>query len=398
MIISENKIPFILKIAILTYFIVAFNPDIRVHSMFWYIITVTTSLLMLSYLIAFKMLKPNRYVWWLVIFNLWCLISIYWALDQESTINSLKTAFAQMIIFIPLSMLIRNKDGLYEIIKLVVLAIIITSIYLIMNIDRSMIGQTQITAEGWNANSIGMMTATAVLFSFAIIKKGVPKFKFLFYIIAIFFLGYVSLFSGSRKSLFILLAGIALYYFLTSKNNKIIVASGLTGFIFLSYYLIMTVPELYKVLGIRVERMLNQVTGQGVVDSSTRTRMLMIDYGITWFKQNPLIGYGLNNYRTLLGRATGRTTYSHNNYVELLVGVGVIGTFIYYYIYVHIIRKLFKFARKKEITAALFFALMVVLVIIEYGLVSYYGNLMQLVVCLGYVATQVKEQKYVNKS
>ena len=140
MIISENKIPFILKIAILTYFIVAFNPDIRVHSMFWYIITVTTSLLMLSYLIAFKMLKPNRYVWWLVIFNLWCLISIYWALDQESTINSLKTAFAQMIIFIPLSMLIRNKDGLYEIIKLVVLAIIITSIYLIMNIDRSMIG------------------------------------------------------------------------------------------------------------------------------------------------------------------------------------------------------------------------------------------------------------------
>ena len=60
-----------------------------------------------------------------------------------------------------------------------------------------------------------------------------------------------------------------MYYFLTSKNNKIIVVSGLTGFIFLSYYLIMTVPELYKVLGIRVERMLNQVTGQGVVDSST---------------------------------------------------------------------------------------------------------------------------------
>ena len=391
MLINKNNIPLTLKIAIFAYLIIAFNPDIRAHSMLWYSITVITSLLMLVYLALVKKLKFNRYIWWLLIFNTWCLISMFWALDQNSTLNSLKTALAQMIVLVPLSMLIRSKDDLYEILKVVVVAILITSAYLLINIDRSTIGQTRITDEGWNANSIGMMTAVATLLCFAIIKSGVSKLRLVFYLAAILFMGYICLFTGSRKSLFILVAGIALYYLFTAKNNKVLVLSGITGFIFLFYYLIMSVPELYNVMGIRVEGLLAQFTGESVADSSTRTRMLMIELGIDWFKQNPLTGYGLNNYRTLLAWAIGRSTYAHNNYVELLVGVGAIGTTIYYYIYAHIIKRLFRAARKKETTAALFFVLMVILVIIEYGLVSYNGTLMQLAVCLGYAATNVKE-------
>lgn len=380
-----------MKIFIFLYLIIAFNPDIRGHSMLWYIVTVTTSLLMLAYLLVFKKVKLNRYTWWLLAFNFWGFLSIFWALNQGYTVNFLKTAVAQMIIFIPLSMLICSKEELYEIIEIVIIAILVTSVYLLFNIDGNIIGQTKITEEGWNTNSTGMMTAVASLFCFGIIRRGVSKFKLIFYLVTIVFLGYISLFTGSRKGLFILIAGIALYYFLTSKNKKILVFSGVVGFIFLSYYLIMSVPGLYNVLGIRVEGLLVQITGKGIVDNSTRTRMLMIDYGISWFKQNPLIGYGMNNYRTLLAWATGRSTYSHNNYVELLVGVGAIGTIIYYYIYMYIIKQLFKPARKKETTASLFFSLMIILIIIEYGLVSYYDNLMQLIICLGYVATQVRE-------
>ncbi len=391
MLINKNEIPSFLKAVLLLYLIIAFNPDIRAHSMIWYSVTVVTSLLIFAYLALIRKLKLNRYIWWLLIFNTWCLISLFWALNQGHTFDSLKTALAQMIILMPLSMLIRSKEDLYEILKIVVIAILITSVYLLINIDRSTIGQTRITDEGWNANSIGMMTAVATLLCFGIIKDGVSKPRLIFYLAAILFMGYICLFTGSRKSLFILVAGISLYYLFTGKNNKVLVLSGITGFIFLSYYLIMSVPELYNVMGIRVEGLLAQFTGEGVADSSTRTRMLMMDLGIDWFKQSPLTGYGLNNYRTLLAWAIGRSTYAHNNYVELLVGVGAIGTVIYYYIYAHIIKRLFKAARKKEATAALFFALIIILVIIEYGLVSYNGSLMQLAVCLGYAATNVKE-------
>lgn len=397
MLISSQKTPYLIKFIFFVYLIIAFNPDIRGHSMLWYSVTIAASFSMLIYLLVFKRFKPNRYFWWLLIFNLWCVISLFWAINQGYTINSLKTAVAQMIIFIPLSMLIRSKEELFEVIKMVVLAILLTSVYLGFNIDRSLIGQTRISEEGWNANSIGMMASIAIIFCLGIIRNGVSKWKLILYVAAILFLGYISLFTGSRKSLFIIVAGIVLYYLFTSKNNKVLVLSGVTGFVFLSFYLIMSVPELYKVMGIRVEGLLAQITGESVADSSTRMRMLMIDYGIEWFKQNPIIGYGMNNYRLLFAGAMGMNTYSHNNYIELLVGVGVIGTAIYYYIYAHIIKKLFIDARKKDALATLFIVLTILLLIIEYGLVSHYDSLMQLILCLGYVTTQVTNLKKVIK-
>lgn len=389
--------PLFLKILILIYMAVAFNPDIRAHSMLWYSVTIATSLSMFLYLLILSRLKLNRYVWWLIIFNLWGLSSIFWALNQEYVFTFAKTSLALMIILIPMSLLIRTREDIWAILKIVVLAAVTTSIYLLFNIDRSVIGEIEFgvrtAGEGWNANAIGLMTSIAVLACVAIIKQGVSKSRLIFYTSAIVLFGYISLFTGSRKTLFILMAGIASYFLLTSKNNKVVVLSGISGFIFVFYYLIISVPELYNVLGIRVEGLLAQITGTGSIDSSTLIRMQMIDYGINWFKQNPLIGYGMNNYRTLLSGATGTSTYAHNNYIELLVDVGIIGTAIYYYIYIYIIKHLFKTARKKETIASLFFVLIILLMVIEYGFVSYYDNLMQLIICLGYAATQVFKEK-----
>ena len=303
-----------------------------------------------------------------------------------------------MIILIPMSILIRTREDLYTMLKILVIAAVTTSIYLLLSVDLSLIGVMTFGAstagEGWNANAIGLMTSITVLLSIVIIKHGVSKPWFVFYLSVIILLAYISLFTGSRKTLFIMMAGISSYYLLTSRNNKIVVLSGLSGFIFILYYSILNVPEMYNVLGVRVQGLIAMILGTGSVDSSTETRMRLIDYGINWFWQNPLIGHGMNNYRTLLIDITGENTYSHNNYIELLVGVGIIGTAIYYYIYFYIIKHLYKAVRKKETIAALFFVLVILLMAIEYGLVSYYENLMQLIICLGYTAIQlVKEKK-----
>lgn len=363
-------------------------------SMLWYSVTITTSLAMIIYLSLSKRLKPNFYVWWIVIFNMWGTLSIFWTLDQNYTMNFVRTAFAQMIIMIPLSMLIRNKNDLFLFLKLVVFAILVTSVYLFVSIDRSIIGQTRISDEGWNANNIGMMTAIAIVLSLAIIKNGVKKCYYLLYLLTICFLIYVCVFTGSRKSFFILIVGTAFYIYLATQKRKTLVLPGMIAFVLISYFLVMNQPELFKVLGIRIEGLLNQLTGEGVVDRSTWLRMLMIDNGITWFRQKPFIGYGMNNYKVLLGEAVGLLTYAHNNYIELLVGVGIIGTAIYYYIYVHTIRRLLKSVHSKDLMAVLFFVLMLVMLIIDYGLVSYSSPLIQLILCFGYVATKMVDRSY----
>ena len=56
--------------------------------------------------------------------------------------------------------------------------------------------------------------------------------------------------------------------------------------------------------------------------SSTNARMFMIQYDGNCF-QRPAFGMALIIiYR--LG-VTGRTTYAHNNYIEILVGLGIVG-------------------------------------------------------------------------
>jgi O-antigen ligase len=337
-------------------------------------------------------------MWWLMLFNAWGLASLCWSLNPTYTMDYLKTAIVQMAIFIPLSFLIRTEQDIYEILKLLVIASVITSTYLLFNIDEADIGVLAIggetAGEAWNANTIGMMTSISLLSCFALIKRGVSKKQAIFYVGAISLLGYVSLFTGSRKTLFILMAGIALYYLLMAKKNKMVVLSSIIALVFFFYSLVMSVPELYSVLGVRVEGLVAQITGEGTVDYSTIQRMYMIGSGMYWFAQNPIMGYGMNNYRELFGGvAGGTTTYAHNNYVELLVGVGIIGTVIYYYMYFYVIKKLVKRLRYKEATSALFLTLFLLFMVLEYGLVSYNSFLVQLIICLGYKASRMVKEK-----
>ena len=97
------------------------------------------------------------------------------------------------------------------------------------------------------------------------------------------------------------------------------------------FFLIMNVPFLYNEVGFRFEG----IVTNGEVEGSFRGRERMIALGWSLFRDNPLLGYGVNNFRAL----SPWNTYAHNNYVELLVDVGVIGTALFYFWAVVLLRR-----------------------------------------------------------
>ena len=141
-------------------------------------------------------------------------------------------------------------------------------------------------------------------------------------------------FTASRKALLIAVFGIALYYYFKHPNkrfrNLLVILFG----IYIAFQLVMNVPELYAAIGWRIEGMLSLVSGKGTVDSSALLRSQYIQVGFDAFKESPIIGYGIDNYRYINLRETGHLTYSHNNFVDILVGVGGIGFLIYYFYYI----------------------------------------------------------------
>ena len=100
--------------------------------------------------------------------------------------------------------------------------------------------------------------------------------------------------------------------------------------------------------------------------------MHMVSAGIEFFKERPLHGYGLDNYRVLLNHNYGIDAYAHNNYIELLVGQGIIGLFIFYYIYIYILFNLRKLLQSNKSSLLILFATIVILIMInDLGSVSY---------------------------
>src|SRR5690606_30784849 len=84
-------------------------------------------------------------------------------------------------------------------------------------------------------------------------------------------------------------------------------------------------------------------TGESVSGSAIGSgyRQFLINKGIDYFLDRPIFGYGLNQYRPKFGKEIGKFTYSHNTWVELLVGFGLVITLIYLAIYLRLFKKIY---------------------------------------------------------
>jgi len=98
--------------------------------------------------------------------------------------------------------------------------------------------------------------------------------------------------------------------------------------------------------------------------NSTEIRKNLILLGLRIFQDQPIMGYGLDTFRFLSGGQ-----YAHNNFIELLVGVGFFGFFLFYSMYVYL---LFFFSRMpKSSIKNLLVMFVLILLSMDVALVSY---------------------------
>jgi O-antigen ligase len=118
-------------------------------------------------------------------------------------------------------------------------------------------------------------------------------------------------------------------------------------------------------------------------DSSYRLRAQMIDQAIQLWRQNPLFGNGLDAFRGL----SGQGTYAHNNYVELLCDVGLVGVALFYAMHVQVLYLASRLPRLQKLCCWVF---VLMLAVADVGYVSYKRKqtVMLLMVLLGLVVVR----------
>lgn len=340
-------------------------------------------------LLILKAIKDNvkisNYTLWSTLFFTVCLLSFIYAVDQNIAFKQIFNLLKTLLICNCILFFINGDNKKLDfILKSIIMCSLLLVIMLFVKTPYYHWGSSRLgESVGMNSNDLGLKMAISSIVSIYFTQENKKKY----YPLAIIFFT-IALLTGSRKAFILLILSLTFLKTLTVKNKKnlIIAIPFLLFFCFLAWNLIMTVPYFYNVLGNRIELMINGFLGKGQVDNSTTIRLYMIDYGMKLFNQKPLFGYGLFNYSALTNYA-----YSHNNYVELLVGIGIFGTVIYYSIYINVILKLLKHLRKNKYSG-LFVSLIIGLAIMEYGLVSYYEEFYQIIIVCGYCSLRLSKE------
>lgn len=358
-------------------------------------------------------LRPSKryfnkiYFQWIMVYLAFFALSSLWALSYTNVLGLILLSLLPILIACITTMLYLCNGGT---VKTIILVYFISSMimmaYVLMHVgeflEAGRFGSSlneDSNATEWNANAIGMTLCYGIFAGWILFmgkgKKRLFSFAYLVLTVGILFL---ILMSGSRKVILMLM--IPIMYFALLKKSKYRVVWITVGIAVMigGYNLVMNYEPLYYTMGYRIEELVNILTGHetGTEDSSRRE---LIKYGFEWFQDRPILGYGLNCYRRLSNATSmfaGRNFYAHNNYVELLVDVGIVGLLIYYWAYIYIYIKLrtiiLRIGHEDNVLSwgkILFY----ILVILDTALVSYYDFVECLVICILFYIIYKKEKE-----
>lgn len=248
-----------------------------------------------------------------------------------------------------------------------------------------------------NANSLASIMITSIFSSIIYLhkEKQISKIFFYYQYVNIFLATYLIFLTVSKKGIIFGILLIFMYLMLTMKQPKKLLILSTFGAIFIVIILnFLNLEDLATVYDRTIMRFsaLESQLGQESKFGSTGERKYFIELGWSLFQDKPLFGYGLATFRFL----NSFGLYSHNNYIELLVGVGLIGTLIFYSMYFFLFKIIFKM--KDQYLKILFSFFLMMSLSIQFALVTYGSKMLLFTLLFILVATEQENIKYVKEN
>lgn len=345
--------------------------------------------------------RNKAYVGWIVTYIVFFMLSTVWSIKPKTSL------FVFVIHLLPIFSLtfatmvyLNSYDRLKKILYAYYLCSTALLIYLAFNVEDFLLGVRLGSSLNdpddddklWNANVIGMTLSFAIYAGWLAFMDSKRLIKKSFYVVVSIIMLLGILLTGSRKTLLMLFIPVSFYMYKRSKQYFFIAILGFIAFMMISYYMVMNVEVFYNTLGIRVEEAIAILEGKatGQEDDS---RYYLIQYGLEWWQENPIIGIGINCYRVLSNATSmfaGKNFYAHNNYIELLVDVGIVGTFLYYTGHFSLISQSLKL---KTIVGSWIVLFVFMLLVLDVAYVSYYDINNQLMMVILFCVLKIEKNK-----
>ncbi|MBD2866498.1 O-antigen ligase family protein [Paenibacillus oceani] len=366
--------------------------DERLHSLSLYLLIVMCTM---SFVFLGRFKLVNYHAWYITFITL-SIISCLYALDINTAFGSVYNLIVVLGLTLALTWVINGEEDIGKILVcfslsgfgLFTLLLATNQLFTTDRLGESLFG---------NANYFALIVMVSLMSStwLLLYNPGVKKLLFALCVASEFYLLFLS---GGRK--YILVSALFLYILLILKKNKkgkMEVVKYTLVFIFIGiigYWAMFNIPQLYNTVGYRMEGVFNIFSGEEKVKlPEDQIRQNMIIYGLDFFAQRPVFGFGIDNYKLMYGNISGNVVYAHNNFIELMVTHGLLGLVLYYSYYIFLIYKLLMDREDATKLRDFFLAFLICLFPLELGIVSYNMHFIQLLISLGSIYLYMKALK-----
>ena len=328
---------------------------------------------------------------WYGTFLLFSLLSVLWAqYSEDLTLRYISKMLQVLIICFCITLYIRRKKDLERFLSIFIAACAITVVSVLVRVSPAEWFEGFL-GRGVTGNNINIVAYTCVAgLCLAFYKAYYLKLRS-YYLPAVLMAVYIVL-SSSRKALLmaaVMLLGMALFF--VKKKNYIFKLFAVLIILCVAAVAIFEVPVLYEAIGFRFEKMFNYFfAGDIAVDGSIALRQSFATVAAQEFAEHPFFGVGLANVSYLLFLYFGRQTYVHNNYLEIASGLGITGLILYYWYYIYLIIRLARKAYRGDSLCAALFFLMIVMVVGEITMVTFYNDAVQVMLTVCFCAVNMK--------
>lgn len=323
-------------------------------------------------------LRFGPFHWFMLLFAAFALLSSAWAMNAGDAKSKATTILQILLCASMLYLHYEKKDSIDDLLLVVMWAGYVVTLYTIaffgLDYLKEAAEDSRMESEYANSNLIGIAVALACTIQVHFFANKKHRWSSIFLIPAVLIIAA----SQSRKALLLLVIGVFGVYLAKIAEDRDLLKKTLrllTAVLVLvvAFSLLYSLP-IFDGVRDRMDSMFASVTGEGKVDNSTNLRNSMIQLGLEWFKERPILGIGIGNTHIIAATYLLEDTYLHNNYVELLCSGGIIGFAIYYGMYVYLFVKLIQYRKVDQARVGLGLVWLVLMLIMDYGMVSYYSK------------------------
>jgi len=313
----------------------------------------------------------NLYASSLLVFSIFLVTSFFWSPNTDGFLTNILLQSSLILNSIALFYFVHKYNLIKYILYSYIVFALINNLICLRIISNSFFSSQDAfenirfigTGLGPNNLAIDLLFSIFVTLLLIIYTKNIIIRNFC--IINILLTIYSILWTQSRKGLIftlILIMIVMCYYFFNYHKKKIRNIIFLLGIIAVTTFCLKDV--IFEAAGPAFERLkgLFSLYFAGYGDDSAEVRNELIKIGWNNFADKFFVGHGQNAFSYYY------YTYSHNNFIELLYNLGIVGFVLYYLMFVRFFNKIRNYFSEQRI---LFAGICLILIIMDNALISY---------------------------